>query len=339
MNTTLRSHSSGEIKFSGIIPPSLLKLIIKGAKPTAATGPFGDFLFQEMQSPEAVVWYNNYLLTKDDRFTDTGKLPEMELQFGLNNSFSSQTGGLGARKLHDGSFNLVYVPFVETELDFEKGRIYTTLDVLLTPALVILLAQYFPVLDSFLEKVAKQEAAVLCALDQSTTHEMKKIIDAILGNPYSGGTQKFYISTKVTELLIVVLEKITHYPTLHRVFFPKEEIEKIYAAKDELLGNLDKSITLLILSRKVGLNMTKLKIGFRQLYGSSIATFRLNARMKEATTRLNDTADSVGDICYALGYANPQHFSKTFSKYYGYTPTQLRKENGRKNGADDGKVN
>ena len=331
MNTILRSLSTGEIVFTGIVPGSLVNLVIKGAKPTAATGLFGDLLFQEMQSPDAVVWYNNYRMDKDERFTDTGHLPELELQFGLNNSFSCESEGLGARILHDGSFNLQYVPNVDSELDFEKGRLYSTLDVILNPTLLARLAQYFPVLDSFLEKVARQEAAILCPLDQSTSFEMKKIIEAILRNPYTGGTQEFYIAAKVVELLIVILEKITHHPTLERIFFPKDEIERIYAAKDVLLSDFEKPITLAILSRKVGLNTTKLKTGFRQFYGSSIAAFRLHARMKEATMRLNNTTDSVSDISYATGFANSQHFSKAFRKYYGYTPTQLRKENGRQN--------
>ena len=329
MNTALSFDNSGGLRYSPVVPLPLQVCLLQGFIPVAVTGPFGDFLFQQVQTPEAEVWYSNYLLVKDKSLTSMSKLPKLELQFGLSNTFTYHGEGLGDRELHDGSFNLLYVPFVKNLLHLEVGRIYTTLDIHLTNGLIFKLSDYFPVLSSFLGKVAKGEAALLCPLNQLTTNEMTRIMDLILKNPYAGSVREFYTTTKVMELLIVVLDKTTNHPVVDKTFFRKDEIEKIYTAKDELLKNLDKPVTLLILSRKVGLNMHKLKSGFLQFYGSSMLVYRLHARMKEAKRLLDDTSDHVEDICYATGYANTQHFSKAYKKYYGHTPTQQRKENGK----------
>jgi AraC-like DNA-binding protein len=326
MNTPLLYDGLGELLYTEAIPHALLACLLKQAIPQGVSGPLGDFLFQEIQSPEAVVWYNNYLLAKNGHYTNTGQFAKLELQFGLNNSFTYDGEGIGRRNLRDGSFNLLYVPSVNSEMNLRAGHLYTTFDVYLTPELLKRLEEFFPILKVFLEKVARKEAAVLCPINQLTTTRMSSIIEQILRNSYSGGTHGFYTGNKVTELLLVILERITQHPTLKEIFFKESEIELIYEAKDELLKNLDKHITLLILSRKVGLNMHKLKSGFQQFYGSSVAVYRLHARMKEARLLLNTTDESIEDIGYTTGYANAQHFSKAYKKYYGHTPARLRRD-------------
>jgi AraC-like DNA-binding protein len=328
MNTPLLSNGLGELSYSDTIPSALLTYLVKEAIPQAVSGAFGDFLFQEIPTPEAVVWYNNYLLLKNGHFTNTGLFPKLELQFGMNNSFTYHGEGLGRRELRDGSFNLLYVPAVNNEMRLRPGRVYTTFDIYLTPNLMKRLEKYFPVLKVFLAKVARREAAMLCPINQLTTIPMSDIIGDILDNPYTNtnGTYEFYVANKVTELLIVTMERITLHPTLQQVYFRDEEIQLIYEAKDELLKNLDKPMTLLILSRKVGLNRHKLSSGFRQVYGCSVAIYRLHARMKEAKLQLDNTNNSIKDIGYSTGYATVQCFSKTFKLFYGHTPARQRKD-------------
>lgn len=326
MNTPLLSNGVGELPYSDAIPPALLDYLIKKAIPRAVSGIFGDFLFQEIRSSEAIVWYNNYRLLKDSHFTNHGNLPKLELQFSLNNSFCYHGEGLGRRQLRDGSFNLSYVPNVNSEITLRPGRVYTTFDIYLTPLLVRKMKAYFPVLEVFLEKVSRREAAMLCPVNQLTTIPMSNIIDNILDNKFTGGAHGFFVGTKVIELLMVILERVTNFPTLQQVFLRDEELELIYEAKDELLKNLDQPISLPILSRKVGLNMHKLKVGFQEIYGSTVLIYRLHARMKEAKLQLLTTDLSIEKIGYNTAYSNSQHFSKAYKKYYGHTPARARKD-------------
>jgi AraC-like DNA-binding protein len=325
-NTTLHSDTSGAIAYTDIVPVVLLAYALEDVIPVVASGPFGDFLFQVLHSPEVDLWYNNYRMVKDDSFISSSELPRLEMQFVLSNSFSYDGEGLGKREMRDGSFNFVYVPFVYNQMSLEMGRVYTTFDIRFTPEYLTRMAAYFPVLNEFLEKVARKEASVLCELNQLTSIHMKNIIYDILNNPYTGNLMQFYINNKVMEMLIITLEKIATLPTVRQVFFRKEDIEKIYAAKDELLTHIDKPVTLMVLSRKVGLNVHKLKNGFLQFYGSSVSVYLLDARMKKAKTLLDDTDGTIQDIAYATGYSNAQHFSKAYKKYYRHTPTQYRKE-------------
>ena len=51
--------------------------------------------------------------------------------------------------------------------------------------------------------------------------------------------------------------------------------------------------------------------------------------MKEAKRLLDVTDESITDIGYSTGYANSQHFSKAYKKYYGHTPVKTRKDQAR----------
>lgn len=324
-NTILHSETSGEIVLTNIVPIALSIYALQDTVPIAASGPFGDFLFQTIGSQEIDLWYNNYLLTKDDSFTGTNEEPRLEMQFALSNTFKYNGEGIGDREMHDGSFNMVFVPFVKNETSMKLGRIYTTFDIRFNLAFLIRMTHYFPILSSFLEKVNRNESAVLCEFNQVTSIQMKNIIYDILNNPYTGTLLEFYIDTKVMEMMIVSMEQVALHPAIKGDYFHEDDIEKIYAAKDELLEHLDRPITLLVLSRKVGLNVHKLKTGFQQFYGSSVAIYLLDARMKVAKELLIDTEDSVENVAFATGYVNVQHFSKAFKKYYKFTPAQYRK--------------
>ncbi|HWK08115.1 MAG TPA: AraC family transcriptional regulator [Puia sp.] len=337
MNTPLLSNGVGELSYSDTIPPSLLAYLIKEAVPQATSGAFGDFLFQEIATPEAVVWYNNYRLLQPRHFINLGRLPKIELQFSLNNSFSYHGEGLGRRELRDGSFNLLYMPKVNSEIVFLPGRVYTTFDIYLTPLLMRKLLHFYPILGVFLEKIGRREVAMLCPVNQLTTTPMSKIIDDILDNPFKEGGHGFYVATKVSELLLTVLERITSHPVLKQVYFREEEIQLIYEAKDELLKNLDQPMTLQLLSRKVGLNRHKLKIGFQEFYGTTVTVYRLHARMKEAKLQLLTTDLSIEDIGYNTAYTNAQHFSKAYKKYYGHTPARVRKDRDNESRGDEEK--
>ena len=175
----------------------------------AVLGPSCDLLFQQIQTPEAEVWYCHYLLIRDSGFSWFSKLPKLELQFSLSDSFTYHGEGLGDRELHEGNFNLLYVPSVDNRLYLRAGRIHTTFEIHLTSELICKLAGSFPILGPFLGKVEKGEAALLCPLDQRTTTGMTRIMEEILDNPYMGSTKESYTVMKVMELLIVALGQIT----------------------------------------------------------------------------------------------------------------------------------
>ena len=64
---------------------------------------------------------------------------------------------------------------------------------------------------------------------------------------------------------------------------------------------------------------------FKQKTGYSVKQYILRRRIGEAQIRLVNTQDSVQAISEAVGFEDASYFSRIFSKYIGFTPTEYRK--------------
>lgn len=78
------------------------------------------------------------------------------------------------------------------------------------------------------------------------------------------------------------------------------------------------------LSRMVGLNEYKLKVGFKAAYDKTVHEYTHAVRMKTAYALLSDNSLNVSQIAYMVGYINASHFSNAFKREYGVNPSDLR---------------
>ena len=73
-----------------------------------------------------------------------------------------------------------------------------------------------------------------------------------------------------------------------------------------------------------GRSLSAFKRDFQAIYNTSPSKWIREKRLSKAKDLLNTTSMSVRDICYAIGFENPAHFSRIFKEYYGFSPTYLR---------------
>jgi AraC family transcriptional regulator, transcriptional activator of the genes for pyochelin and ferripyochelin receptors len=78
------------------------------------------------------------------------------------------------------------------------------------------------------------------------------------------------------------------------------------------------------LSHSSGINVTKLKAGFKQLYGVSIYHYSLQIRIEKAKQLLSEKDLSVKAVALDCGFGNCQHFITTFKKWTGITPGRYK---------------
>ena len=111
-------------------------------------------------------------------------------------------------------------------------------------------------------------------------------------------------------------------PLLYR----KADIRKVQEVYDYILNNLEKPLpSLKELAHRHGTNEFKLKIGFRQLYNTSVFFFQKEQRLKRAHSFIVNSDLSLGRISEMNGFKSLSHFSKSFKNKYGYNPSELKK--------------
>lgn len=80
------------------------------------------------------------------------------------------------------------------------------------------------------------------------------------------------------------------------------------------------------LARMAGLNETKLRGGFKEMFGCTVHAFIQNCRMSKAVKMLTSSDISISDIAYEVGYEHPTNFTQAFKRHFGYAPKVLRKQ-------------
>ncbi|HIE3983667.1 helix-turn-helix transcriptional regulator [Serratia marcescens] len=101
-----------------------------------------------------------------------------------------------------------------------------------------------------------------------------------------------------------------------------EDQEKIIRAKDILISQYDRQLTVAYLCTLVGTNEFKLKQGFREMFGTSPHRMLISIRMEKALELL-ESGLRVSTAAHKVGYQHLSSFSTAFEKYFGRTPSSV----------------
>ena len=150
---------------------------------------------------------------------------------------------------------------------------------------------------------------------------------------------EFLINNQGTDAMSLMMNKATTLTLLAKQFFfyeqfsnnpdiaaplKKTEIEKIVSLKDYIIENLGSQITINQLSQISGLNLKKIRLGFRYLYNSTPHDYSTKLRIKKAIELLDTTDKNISEISYEIGISNRSYFSSLFYKSVGILPKQYR---------------
>lgn len=98
----------------------------------------------------------------------------------------------------------------------------------------------------------------------------------------------------------------------------------IHKAKIYIDDHFDEDITLDDISRQINISPYYFSKLFKEEVGQSFIEYITGLRMDKAKILLATTNKSMKEICSAIGYADPNYFSRTFKKNVGVTPTEYK---------------
>lgn len=167
-----------------------------------------------------------------------------------------------------------------------------------------------------------------CLAPTAITPTMQTALQQILHCPYEGITKKIYLQGKVFELLALQLEPLLkkNQPKSNRDRLNPKDIDRIHHAKDILLARLENPPSLLELARAVGLNDYKLKIGFHQVFGTTVFGYLHNYRLERSRQLLEAGDLTVTEVTRAIGFANRSYFATAFKRKFGVNPHDYRRQ-------------
>lgn len=124
----------------------------------------------------------------------------------------------------------------------------------------------------------------------------------------------------IDELFILITRQLTKQSNPGRDF-PKTFMD----LEQALRQNLSHQWTVEEMAALVGLGTTLFNEKVKSYSGFSPINYLINIRISEAIKLLKKPGISLTDIALDTGFYSSQHFSTTFKKLTGYTPSEFRK--------------
>ncbi len=133
--------------------------------------------------------------------------------------------------------------------------------------------------------------------------------------------KNLYYKGKGYELLSLYFNR-TEDPNAEQCPFliDEDNVLKIRKAKDIVIANMAEPPGLQELADQVGLNLKKLKMGFKQIYGDTVYGFLFDYKMDFARKLLDSGSYNVNEVGLKIGYSTGSHFIAAFKKKYATTP-------------------
>lgn len=100
--------------------------------------------------------------------------------------------------------------------------------------------------------------------------------------------------------------------------------ELLIKAKEFIEKNFNKDITLEETASYVGVSSYYFSKIFKALVGKNYMDYVTDLRIEKAKDMMENTSESIKEICYEVGYNDPNYFSRVFKKIEGVTPSEYK---------------
>jgi len=152
-------------------------------------------------------------------------------------------------------------------------------------------------------------------------------ISDILSCQFRGSTRHAYMRAKSLELLSTVIHALESaaVPTVHpQIKLSSLDFDKLSKARAAMNKDPEGTLTLAQLAHRAGLNRTKLALGFKHVYGTSVQNYWRDLKLHRARELLRHTDASVTEIALSVGFAELPSFTRAFTRKFGIRPRDCR---------------
>lgn len=136
-----------------------------------------------------------------------------------------------------------------------------------------------------------------------------------------GERSRAFLESASTALAVRLLER---YAEQRAPVSGKLSPAQLARIDEYLHGHLDDRVSLQRMADLVGMSPYALHRAFKATQGLPPLRYALQVRMRRARALVEGTRKPIGDIAAEVGFAELAHFSNTFRKHWGMSPSQLR---------------
>ncbi len=166
----------------------------------------------------------------------------------------------------------------------------------------------------------------VCMTKIESLPELEKVFVRLRGKPLKDQAAcRLILESRLWESMAYVLEVMLQDCGTD-VRLDEYELQMISKIPERMASNLLEPPTIPQMAKEFGINETKLKKGFKFIYGIPVYQYFRKMKLVKAMDLLLGTSLPVGEIAFRCGYASQGQFGAAIKKECGVTPLQLRKQ-------------
>ncbi len=173
--------------------------------------------------------------------------------------------------------------------------------------------------------VSKSDEATHLAVPLSL--RMQLAVNDVLSCQFRGGVRRAFIYSKYLELVATIYQAAVDQVARPEQLVTKlseRDTAKILEVASIITSKFDHMESLAGLARQVGINRTKLVLGFRAIYGTSVEAYWRDWRLQKASELLRSDGISVNEVAFSVGYSEVSSFTRAFTRKFGVLPKSCK---------------
>lgn len=152
-------------------------------------------------------------------------------------------------------------------------------------------------------------------------------VSNIIRSPYDGALRLVSSEAMVVEMLCEVMSMMQAHQqdTESSLSLSDRDIRCLQKAQEMLLERHTPPPTIQDIAHNIGMSTTKLKSGFRAIFGKTIHEYAHDLRMDYACDLLKNRDLPIAVVSEMLGYEYQNSFTVAFKKHHGVLPKEYRR--------------
>lgn len=170
-------------------------------------------------------------------------------------------------------------------------------------------------------------AGTMAMVEQKIDREFIRVLRDLFGLDFGTARVMPMALALIIELLTLSADAIDRGSRAKEgtIIFTARELAMFKQAQEILATDFSETLTIPHLAKRLGTNVTKLKSGFRLLYGTTIFAYRNRYRMDLAMDLLTTGSMSVAEVSQTIGFRHQASFTSAFRAHFGLIPKQVRR--------------
>lgn len=139
-------------------------------------------------------------------------------------------------------------------------------------------------------------------------------------------TTTFHSCSSLEELKRIATEQLQHIVHHIQAWQHQQANGKLGKAKEYIDQHYHHPLTLEEVAEYVGISPYYFSKLFKDRFGRTFIDYVTDVRITRAKKEMADPNKSLKEICFLVGYNDPNYFSRVFKKHTGISPTEYRKK-------------